>query len=503
MKRMSLALLLLLPAACSDDSPAVVDAPADVDAGAIDAGFDAAPGLLVEVPCDDVATAIYEAPADLTADKGTILRCTRDPDLSVEEIQAVLDGHGFSSRPLTSGANVYRVQYVTERGSDPPTPGFSSALVLLPKVPRDPALPVVVASHGSRGQTQKCAPSLADPSADDVRPDFERQVLPLVGYGYAVIAPDLAGHAGYGAPGNPPSAYAGTEDVGRSTLDGARALRNLIPSAVGDKVVLIGHSQGGHTALSALALAGTYGAGGEIAAVVTWAPLWLPQRTWGAILAAPGAFPFSSQPKANGTSLWYHYTHAELLDGAGAGVLLFKAEVRDQIKAFVDNQCWGPETWELLQSFGTDATSIFEAGFVSAVAMKAAGFATDCPTTEPELTLCETWMARYLADRPHLTGVPAGVPHLLFWGTGDATIPYDRITCSIERLRSDATNLTVCVEDGPDHNTILDGTFDRAEAWIAAHVFGDPLPDACALDESAILAPGGGPAACSPLPPND
>ncbi len=36
----------------------------------------------------------------------------------------------------------------------------------------------------------------------------------LVAAGFAVIAPDLAGYANFGAAGNPPSAYASAADVG-------------------------------------------------------------------------------------------------------------------------------------------------------------------------------------------------------------------------------------------------------------------------------------------------
>jgi hypothetical protein len=49
------------------------------------------------------------------------------------------------------------------------------------------------------------------------------RTLPLAGLGYVVLTPDLAGYANFGAPGNPPSAYGDTQDVGKSTLDGARA----------------------------------------------------------------------------------------------------------------------------------------------------------------------------------------------------------------------------------------------------------------------------------------
>ena len=168
--------------------------------------------------------------------------------------------------------------YRTERGDTRGTPGYSSALVLVPMVPRASNLPAVVVSRGTRGQGVSCASSRPEELADNA--DLETMLYPLVGQGFALIAPDLAGYAGYGAQGNPLPAYAQAADVGKSTLDGARALKTLFP-ALGDKPVLVGHSQGGHTALSALALGASYAPEVKLAGVATYAPLWLSQRSWG------------------------------------------------------------------------------------------------------------------------------------------------------------------------------------------------------------------------------
>ncbi len=139
-----------------------------------------------------------------------------------------------------------------------------------------------------------------------MNPDFIHQVYPLVGFGYAVIAPDLAGYANFGAPGNPPSAYADTQDVGKSTLDGVAALRNVLPSAsLTQQIVITGHSQGGHTALSALAISGTYPVSGTIAAVAVYAPLWISQHAWAAIFLEPSNYAAFAQSSAGAVSIWY------------------------------------------------------------------------------------------------------------------------------------------------------------------------------------------------------
>ena len=75
-----------------------------------------------------------------------------------------------------------------------------------------------------------------------------------VSNGLPVILHDGAGYANYGGKGNPPPAYAFSDDAARSMLDGARAVRNMFKSLPA-KAELMGHSHGGHMTLSALAKA--------------------------------------------------------------------------------------------------------------------------------------------------------------------------------------------------------------------------------------------------------
>jgi pimeloyl-ACP methyl ester carboxylesterase len=473
------------------------------DGGDEPAPDDESSGVALELDCDDPIDAIYEDASGLAGDPGDVLRCAPDGTLGRSELQARLDSHGWSASEVTSAIRMYRVLYRTERGDPAGSAGTSSALVLLPDTPRAAVLPAVVASHGSHGQCEACAPSKADPVTQNVRGDFERQVYSLAGYGYAVFAPDLAGYAEYGAAGNPPPSYGASEDVGKSTLDGARALRRLIPSALSDQVVLVGHSQGGHTALSALAIADSYGAEGSIAAVALYAPLWLTQRSWGAVTAFASAFPFEGNEGTNAVAIWYHYTRAELADGEGHGGDVFRADQREPIAEFVKTASWGGTGWDKLHALGETATDVFAPEFRMAVGSVAAGTAPSCPDDGDAQVLCERWMARYAEDRPHLSGPATEVPILLAWGDMDTTIGPDRITCAIDRLRSDDAALTVCVDPGADHGGILASKADHMADWIAARTLGVPEPAACADDEEAIVDPRGMPASCNPLPPND
>lgn len=456
-----------------------------------DAGSDAARGgnFMPEIACNDSIDSIYADPGDVSARaKGDILKCAHDKDVAKADLQAQASASdpdagdiGYGGKPFTSGARVYRILYRTERGDDAKTPGYSSALVLLPDTPRATQSPVVALSHGSRGQAGKCAPSKLDPAASDVNPDFIHQAYPLVGQGFAVIAPDLAGYANYGGSGNPPSAYASAADVGKSTLDAARALRNVIPGSVSDKAVLVGHSQGGHTALSALALAGSYGAGVNVAAVAVFAPLWWTQRAWAALFLEPSQYGFAKSSGGK-VSIWYHYTHSELLDGPGHGTDLFQASKQAGIKAFVNGDCWSADYPDLDQ-LGQSANDVFDSTYVGI--MKTAALNDDCKGD----ARCTKMLARMQADWPHLQGGAAKVPILVLYAKDDQTITPDLAQCVFDRLSADGANYRLCYDTRPiGHGGVVSQRADYVADWIAQQT----LSNAGAPGDCPNLSPDGG-----------
>jgi pimeloyl-ACP methyl ester carboxylesterase len=474
--------------ACSESTPA----PAATPAG--DGGAEGGGPTLYDTPasaCTDSADAIYGDPGPLTADdnaRGTIVKCTTDPEITKDALQSKLDAIGYAGKPLTSDARVYRVSFRTERGDDKKTPSVSSAIVYVPKTPRAQKLPIVVASRASRGQAAKCAATKFDPSLADINDDFYRMAYGLVGHGYAVIIPDLAGYANFGAPGNPPSAYAQAADVARSTLDGTRALKKLFPN-LDDKVVIVGHSQGGHTALASLALAETYGTAAPVVGVAVYAPLWLSQRSWGALLFAPAGinYPLATSPGGN-VSVWYHYTQAELLDGPGEGKKLFAADKQDAIASFVNGECWGSTA---LTQLGTYAHQLYDQSFVSEIGSPAATGGL-CATDR-----CKKWIARYSSDRPHIAGSAAQVPIFMAYGLQDGTLTPPLMRCALDRLKADNVKLTACVDSDKDHHSIVSARSDYVADWIGSVALGEPAPAACAANESVVTAE------CTPPPPND
>jgi pimeloyl-ACP methyl ester carboxylesterase len=485
-----LATLTATFAACSgsDDKPVTqqpIDAGADTDV----------PDPALAIACADPEAAVYGDPGALPAEKGAIIKCSKGDRIDKATLEAKARANGYAGKPFTSGAKIYRVLFRTERGDAANSPGYSSAIVYLPDTPRAQKSPLLLVAHGSRGQTGACAPSRMSPEGEYVRSDFENMTLPLVGAGLPVIAPDWAGYANFGAANNPPSAYAAAVDVGKSTLDATRAFRKIAPSLIDENVVLFGHSQGGHAALATLAMSETYGLAGKLTAVVTFAPLWLAQRSWGAILLIPSEYTFAKYRAANAVSLWYHYTHGELLDGPGHGVDVFRPEKRAAITEFVNTQCWAGDYPKLL-AMGSNPSDIFDPAFSSAVAA-AAGAGDTCGTEEPQKSLCEKWMKRYADDRPHLMGNAAKTPILFLYGNKDTTIAPDRASCARDRLDADMANVTYCVEPEADHGGIVKQRLSYAIDWLLAQNGIGTAPTACEKGKMDIAAE------CNPLPPNE
>jgi dienelactone hydrolase len=459
-----------------------------------DAGTDAIahlPPMEPALACADPIDSIYGDPGTLPAEKGAIVKCATDKVITKADLEAAVRADGYKGRPFTSGAKVYRISYRTERGDKAGTAAIGSALVYLPDTPRAASLPIVVLGRGSRGQAAACAASKMDPAADSVNGDLRRLAYPVVGAGYAAIVPDLAGYANFGAPNNPPSAYASAADTGKSTLDGGRALRKLVPALL-DKVVLVGHSQGGHSVLSSLAVSETYGSAGTIVGVAAYAPLWVSQRSWGA-LALPYVakdYPVDTLPAA--LSIWYNYTNAELLDGPGEGKKLFAPAAQAAVEKFVNTQCWGSKYADLTP-LGMNPSDLYDTTWRSAVAGPAAGIG-DCGGNP----VCDKWIARYLADRPHLTGNAAKVPLLVLYGGIDTTNPPERMKCGLDRLVEDKANMKFCYVASESHGSILDARADYVGDWIASVALGAPAPADCPANESSLAS-----VTCATPPPND
>jgi pimeloyl-ACP methyl ester carboxylesterase len=124
--------------------------------------------------------------------------------------------------------------------------------------------PILTWAHGTTGIADSCAPS-RDPKGvltSYVVPDLQRWLKA----GYAVVRTD---YQGLGTPGV--HGYLIGKDEGRSVLDIVRAARKL-DRHLSNRVIIAGHSQGGHAALWAAALAKGWTPELKVAGTAAFAP---------------------------------------------------------------------------------------------------------------------------------------------------------------------------------------------------------------------------------------
>jgi hypothetical protein len=194
-----------------------------------------------------------------------------------------------------------------------------------------------------------------------------------------------------------------------------------------------------------------------------------------------------AQSSAAEVSVWYHYTHGALLE-PGMELEIFEPTKRAAIEQFVKNECW---TSTALEALGTTVDEVYSSEFKSQVGFTV-GSGGACTTP-----LCEKWQARYVEDRPHLTGKAAQTPLLVVYGQKDTTIPPTRMKCGLDRLAEDRAALTTCVEPEGGHGDIVAKRGDYVADWIASVALGTTAPAACAVTAAAITE------TCATPPPND
>jgi acetyl esterase/lipase len=186
----------------------------------------------------------YEPPANVPAEPGQLLR----------------------SEPFTltvpDGAQAWRILYTTTREDG--TPAVASGLVLAATNLLDGPRPVIAWTHGTTGIARQCAPSLLDsPFGAGALPALDQ----IIAEGWVLVATD---YVGLGTPG--PHPYLVGEVEARSALDAVRAAMQMPELTLDNKVVVWGHSQGGHAALWTGQIAPTYAPDVSVVGVVALAP---------------------------------------------------------------------------------------------------------------------------------------------------------------------------------------------------------------------------------------
>ncbi|MGQ0432304.1 MAG: lipase family protein [Microthrixaceae bacterium] len=213
-------------------------------------------------------TASNEAASTTTSSPAATMTLGADDDLYAltEPLAAGEPGDVIAIQEVPDvavGARVMRVLYHSRSiaGADIAVSG----IIAVPEAaaPKE-GRPVLAWAHGTTGIADACAPS-KNPGGAGVA-----LLAPFIERGMVFVATD---YEGLGTPGRHP--YIAGESEGRGVLDIVRAARSLGDvegTSASARVVIWGHSQGGHAALFANQIAEEYAPDLEVIGTVAGAP---------------------------------------------------------------------------------------------------------------------------------------------------------------------------------------------------------------------------------------
>jgi pimeloyl-ACP methyl ester carboxylesterase len=292
-------------------------------------------------------------------------------------------------------------------------PVIDSGLVVVPsRRPPRGGFPIVALAHATTGFTAAAAPSRQGIiGAADV---FQQ----LVTRGYAVAETDYEGLGTGGV-----LQYEVGASAAHSVLDGARAVVALAARVVNRRVVVVGHSEGGHAALWSAQLAPSYAPDLDLRGVVA---------------SAPGA----DLPAIFRSRLFSPETALNVLRAAGAWQQLYRLSLT-----------------EILTPAGV---------------LDARRLIADLPVTStaqpfrPDASRARDWRRIMMENTPG--AVPTPVPILILIGTADRQVPPQTNLELAANLRRVGDHVRVEVLRGADHQQTLTTGADAIFAFLGSRL---------------------------------
>lgn len=337
----------------------------------------------------------------------------------------------LSSSPIATapeGSLGYQIRYRSYSSNGAPIEVTGVAFVPNRPAPKN-GWPILSYAHGTVGLADRCAPSK----------NFSPLESALVGtfnaIGMAIVQSDMEG---LGTDGRHPYLVGVSE--GRGVLDGAKAIRSLPGNTVGTRLVVWGHSQGGHASLFA----------GELAK--TWAPK---LSLKGVVAGAP--------PSQLGN------VRASLATSPFRGYLLMVAAGVSAARPELDlNTVLTPKGVEVLPVVdrGCNATVFAEANkYPLADLIKVEGL------KDP------AWANALAENEPGVRKISA--PVLIIHGDVDEQIPVETSATLKKVMCAAGTSVTRKIYPGADHGGAALLSVFEVSAWLKARVDGKLAPKGC------------------------
>ena len=385
--------------ACSTDDPTA--APSDAEPTATSTTTAPAEPERFDGPVE----AFYEVPDPLPeGEPGQLIR-----------VQEVAEG---------DGRRTVRIMYHSRDSQD-----RDRAVTGLVTHPTSPApeggWPVVATAPGTIGLASDCAVS--------------RRGDPVGTFGVDGVGV-LTDYIGMGPPGQT-QAYLSRKSEGHSVLDGARAARQLLDGDASERLLIFGHSQGGHGAQSAHELAEEHAPELDLLGTVSGAPAAMFDRTYGGIDDIVSSIVMTMGLYGVATD------HPEVDPGDYLGPSALELE------PVLDRACLG-------EVIGTFVPAVLGEGY----------WAKDPATTEP---------ARSVLLANDVGNEAVDAPLLLISGTADERVVHARVMDLYDRLCEVGQTTELIVLEGANHDNEIPLASERIGDWFASRLAGEPASNTC------------------------
>jgi len=397
--------------------------PAVVALGAVACSDDDSPPPATDGAGATTTTAGAAAPVELEAEENLYALA--------EDLEPGEPGDLIAMQPVAASdvaGTVWRVLYHSESlaGEDIAVSG----LVVVPEGPAPASGRDILSwAHGTTGIADECAPS-KDPDAAGLA-----LAAPFLERGMVVAATD---YEGLGTPGRHP--YIAGESEARSTLDIARAVQQLDGAEASGRVVVWGHSQGGHAALFANQIAADWAPELDIVGTVAGAP--------------PSQLPLIAAALRDSPFRFYLGMVA-----AGWAAAYPDADLADVLTPL------GLERLELVDTAcaGDLATAWSDVPYEDLVK-------ADPATVEP-------WKTLLVENDPGY--VVGSSPVLIIHGGADEQIPVISSQLLLDRMCGIGQAVERRVYDGQSHAGVIGPSMPDMLVWIDARLAGDPPGTSC------------------------
>lgn len=338
-----------------------------------------------------------------------------------------------------TGATLWRILYLTRSATGASVLGSGYVAVPAQAAPAG-GYPVVSWAHGSTGMARACAPSLFSTTLPG---GLQHLILApylatLVDRGYLVTGADYPGLGTQGTLGY----YSGPAE-GYAVLDAIRAAQGMPGWHASRTAIILGHSQGGHSALFAGQLAAGYTPEQRIVGVVAAAPV-----TW--LTGIAGAATTSSAP-VNSDLLLLVVSWSRTYPGLPLDKVLTSSAIAGIGR--LTSMCDDAVTKAYLH---TPSSAVF-------------------------LPAASTNRVLDALGRANTPGAaPTKAPILIVQGSSDNEVDISDTTSFVHHLCAvQPDRVTYTIYHGATHDGVLTAAQSQILGWIAARFAGKPAPTGC------------------------